>query len=183
MQTKLSFALLCFVIFTNSCSRETKPAGPEYRPTSTIKDIMDSMVDPSADFVWESVASTLTPKGWQEKFPRTDEEWKEVRRRAITVLEASNLLLMPGRRVAKPGEKADFPEVEESPEQIQALIDMDRAGWDTRAHGLHDAAADVLKAIDAKNAEQVLATGDKLDRACENCHAVYWYPRDKSGLN
>ena len=35
--------------------------------------------------------------------PRTDAEWNEVRRNAIIVAEASNLLMMEGRRVAKEG--------------------------------------------------------------------------------
>jgi cytochrome c556 len=30
---------------------------PEYQTTATIKDIMDSMVDPNADYLWESVAA------------------------------------------------------------------------------------------------------------------------------
>ena len=29
---------------------QTQPPQTEYRPTATIKDIMDSVVDPSADF-------------------------------------------------------------------------------------------------------------------------------------
>ena len=75
----------------------------EFRLDATIKDIMDSLVDPSADYIWDAVATTVTAKGKEEKYPRTDEEWKELRRRAIQLMEASNLLLIPGRRVARPG--------------------------------------------------------------------------------
>ena len=38
---------------------QTAPA-PEFRVDATIKDIMDSMVDPSADYIWDAVASTVT---------------------------------------------------------------------------------------------------------------------------
>ena len=91
----------------------TGPAKPntvaEFRTTATIKDIMDSVVDPSADYLWESVATIVTKKGTEERRPRTDMEWQEVRRRAIALIEATNLLIMDGRQVAKPGEKSENP--------------------------------------------------------------------------
>ena len=77
--------------------------------TATIKDIMDSMVDPSADFLFDSVAQIADEHGITEKAPHTDEEWQEVRRRAIQLLEAPNLLVMKGRKVARPGDKSENP--------------------------------------------------------------------------
>ena len=153
----------------------TAPA-PEFRVDATIKDIMDSMVDPSADYIWDAVASPVTAKGVEEKFPRTDEEWKEVRRRAVQVMEASNLLLIPGRRVARPGEKSD-PRIELPPERIEALINEDRAAFTKMAHDLYDSVIPALKAIDGKNKDALLDAGDAIDQACENCHMKYWYPK------
>ncbi len=98
---------------------------PPFRKTATIKDIMDSMVDPSADFLWESVATIVTRKGTEERRPRTDDEWKAVRRAAITLIEATNLLIMDGRAVAKPGEKSENPGIELSPEAIRRVMDDD----------------------------------------------------------
>ena len=43
-----------------ACRSTTPPAGPEYKMTTTIKDIMDSMVDKSADVIWDSVATIVT---------------------------------------------------------------------------------------------------------------------------
>src|SRR5215471_7400226 len=159
----------------------TKPAPePEFRPTATVKDIMDSMVDPSADFVWASVATVVDADGEHEKFPQTDDEWKDVRRRVITILEATNLLLVPGRHIAKPGEKADNPKIELAPEAIEALVNQDRPSWIRLAHGLHDAAAEALKAADARSTEAIMTAGETLDRACENCHQKYWYPPNEN---
>src|SRR5262249_29217040 len=143
---------------------------PEFRVDSTIKDIMDSLVDPGADYIWDAVATTMTVKGKEEKYPRTDDEWKEVRRRAIHLMEASNLLLIPGRHVARPGEKALDPRVELPPEQIEALINHDRANFTKLAHGLYDSVLPVLKAIETKDKDALLEAGDAIDRACENCH-------------
>src|SRR5215467_8126508 len=82
---------------------------PDFRLTGTIKDLMDGVVDPSADYLWDSVSTIVTRKGIEERRPRTDEDWKNVRRHAIALIEAPNLLMMEGRKVARPGEKSENP--------------------------------------------------------------------------
>jgi hypothetical protein len=159
-------------------SQPAAPSEPEYRTTATVKDIMDSMVDPAADFIWQSVETVVSAKGVEEKAPRTDEEWKEVRRHAIMLLEATNLLQIPGRHVARPGEKAEDPKVELAPEQIEDMISKDRVSWIKHAHSLHDATMEAFKAIEAKDAEKLLDVGNGIDEACEKCHLQYWYPNE-----
>ena len=156
------------------------PASPpvDYRLTATIKDLMDSEVDPSADFLWESVATIVTKAGTEERRPRTEEQWKEVRRRAIALIEAPNLLIMEGRKVAKPGEKSENPGIELGPEDMQQIIDGDRLTFMQRAHALQDAGLKALAAIDAKNVEGLSDAGEAIDEACESCHLKYWYPPD-----
>jgi hypothetical protein len=78
---------------------EAAQSSQQYRLTATIPDLMDGMIDPAADVLWDSVAYIATPKGVEDRQPRTDEEWKTVRNSAITLIEAANLLSMPGRRV------------------------------------------------------------------------------------
>lgn len=172
MRTLFSVILAALLlILTSSCI----PA-PEYRVTGTVKDIMDAVVDPNADFLWNSVATIEDAKGVVEKAPKTDDDWKELRRHAVTLMEAADLLQIPGRSIARPGEKSENPEVELSPEVIKTLVDSDRASWIKYNHGLHDATALMLKAIDAKDVAGVSEAGDILDRACEACHKHYWYP-------
>ena len=151
---------------------------PPFRKTATIKDIMDSMVDPSADFLWESVATIVTRKGTEERRPRTDDEWKAVRRAAITLVEATNLLIMDGRAVAKPGEKSENPGIELSPEAIRRVMDDDPDTLIKLAGALHDAGMKAMAAIDAKNADALSDAGEVIDNACETCHLKYWYPPD-----
>ena len=140
---------------------------------------MDSMVDPSGEAIFDSVAQIADERGITEKAPHTDAEWKEVRRHAIQLLEAPNLLVMPGRTVARSHERAENPNVELQPEDIQKLIDGDRAAFAARALKLQDAANDALAAIDARNAKALFDAAGKLDKACENCHLYYWYPNDE----
>jgi hypothetical protein len=146
--------------------------------TATFKDVMDSMVDPSADYLWESVATIVTKAGTEERRPRTEDDWKKVRRAAVTLIEATNLLVMDGRQVAKPGEKSENPGIELSPEAIRRVMDDDPATLITLAHALHDAGVKALAAIDAKNADALSDAGETIDNACENCHLKYWYPPD-----
>jgi hypothetical protein len=149
---------------------------PDYRLNATIKDIMDAFVDPAADHIWDSVATTITAKGRVEKYPQTDEEWKELRRSAIQIMEGANLVLLPGRRVARPDEKAD-PRIELPPDQIEALINQDRAAFTKMAHDLYDSVVPVLKAIEAKDKDKLLEVSDGIEGACENCHMKYWYAK------
>lgn len=153
-------------------------AAADFRTTATIKDIMDSVVDPSADYIWDSVSTIVTRKGVEERRPRTDMEWKEVRRRAVALVEATNLLIMNGRKVAQPGEKSENPGIELGPEDIQGLIDADHAALVKFAHGLHDAGMKALAAIDKKDADALSDSGEAIDEACEQCHLKYWYPPD-----
>jgi hypothetical protein len=180
MRKYQSLILATLLVLSGCQEREAAkpepPPQPQFRLDATIKDLMDSLVDPSADYIWDAVATTVTVKGKEEKYPRTDEEWKEVRRRAIHLMEAANLLLIPGRRVAKPGEKGD-PRVELPPEQIEALINQDRANFNKLANGLYDSVLPALRAIEAKDKEALLEAGDAIDRACEGCHFTYWYPK------
>jgi len=169
---------------TASCAAQTQPVSKaepqaEYRLTATVKDIMDALVDPGSDYIWDSVETVVSAKGVEEKAPRTDEEWKQVRNHAIMLLEATNLLQMPGRHVAQPGEKANDPNVELAPDQIEAAIIKDRAAWINHAHNLHDAVMKTLNAADAKDKDKLLEVGNDIDEACEKCHLQYWYPNEK----
>lgn len=165
--------------FVAACSR---PSAPEFQPTATVKDIMDSVVDPNADAIWDSVEVVATLQGTEEKAPKTDEDWKNLRRHAISLLEASNLLLVPGRRIAKPGEKAEDERVDLKPEEIEARVKDDPAAWTTGAHGLHAATLESLQAIEARDVKALLNAGDVLDQSCETCHRRYWYRVAPAGV-
>jgi len=155
------------------------PPPPEYVPTATVKDLMQSVVDPNADVVWLAVTTVQSAKGTLETRPKNDEEWTKVRHGAIALTEASNLLMVPGRHVARPGEKSDTPGVELEPSEMEALITKDLGAWRKRAHGLHEAGVAALQAIDAKDADKLFEVGEQIERACEGCHSQYWYPNEK----
>ena len=142
---------------------------------------MTAIVDPSADALWESVSSEVTSKGTEEKQPRTDQEWLAVRHNAIALIEAGNLLMMNGRAVTHAGKATEDAHIEgvSNPQQIRQAIDANPSRFHATALALHDAAAEALAAVDAKDAARLMIAGEKLDHACEGCHSVYWYPNAK----
>ena len=170
----LALISTCFV----SCSPAGNPKPEEYNTVATIKDIMDSMVDPSADYVWESVGIEISAEGTIEHAPRTDEEWKDERRRVIQLVEAANLLVMPGRLVAKPGEKAEDPEIELTPEEMEPLLKETRKTFLRLAKEFQGTSVELLEATDKRDLEAISRLGAELDMRCENCHKTYWYPKD-----
>ncbi len=161
-------------------SRPARPAAVSPL-TASIQELMLTLVDPSADALFESVSYESTAAGVVEVKPRTNDDWLMLRRHAVLVAESANLLKMPGRRVAPvtpiPGHEGEAPGPEDlSPAEIQKLIDRDRATFNRLAQGLQDAARIALKAIDDRNVAALFESGEPLDQACESCHVRYWYP-------
>jgi hypothetical protein len=157
-------------------TEETAPAAPQFRPVASIREVMNSVIDPSVDEVWNSVGSTVDEKGLTDRAPTEDEHWAEVRRHALIVSEAANLLLMHNRPVAPPGAPSLAPGVELTPEEIRALIDKNPEGWDFYVQQFQDSLKPALAAIDAKNPQALFDAGEKIDETCENCHTTFWYP-------
>ena len=176
--------LLLLIITVAGClsvaceAKKADEAAAEPGTAFTIREVMQSMVAPNADALWNAVSTSVTDKGIETKAPSNEEEWANMRHAAVTISEAMNTVLVPGRKVAKPGEQAKDPKVELTPEQIDALIAKDRAGWTKFARELQKAMNEAITAIDAKSADGLSAAGANIDAACENCHKQYWYPND-----
>lgn len=148
------------------------------RPAASIQQLMAGTIDPAADAIWEAVGSETGPGGIEEHFPRTAREWAALRRQALDIVAAAQLLQSGGRPVSHGGplEDADVPGISTAP-QIQQAIDGDRAAFNAHARELRAAGRAVLAAIDARAPQRLLKAGARLDAACERCHAAYWYPR------
>ena len=143
--TRAAAALIALV----ACTACSGPEPPPFKPIADVKQLMQGIVDPSADVVWESVKTTFTKDGMDERRPRTEVEWAHVRNNAMVLSEAGNLLMISPR--AKDGGE-----------------------WMTRSQELVDTASVALRAAEAKNVEQLYMVGGLIDEACENCHKKYW---------
>jgi hypothetical protein len=178
-----SVALLVAVIAAG-CRRAGEAAAPEatlppFANELTIKDLMLNVVDTNADIVWLSVTTVASDKGLVETRPTTDEEWTRVKGAAITLAEAANLLMIPGRKVAPDDHKSEVPGIELEGHEMDALIAKDPQAFYKHARDLYAAAMLAAQAADKKDADKVFEVGEAIEHACEGCHRAYWYPNEK----
>ncbi len=161
------------------------PTAPELlgslKPVVSVKELMESEIDPLSDNIFEAVGTSVTLQGRVETAPKTDDDWAKVRIGAVVLAESANLLKIP-RPFAPPGDLnnsggPDAPEL--SPDQIQAKVDADKPKWDKYAEDLRAVAVEVLDIVKRKDTAGLEAVGGKLDKACEKCHLEYWYPGDR----
>ena len=117
-------------------------------PVASVKQIMKGIVGPAATTVFESVSTTVSAKGTEEKAPRTEEEWEHVGTSAAALIESGNLLVMGSRAI-------------------------DQGDWVKMSQALIEAGTVALRATEAKNAEQVLAAGEAVNASCDTCHRKY----------
>jgi hypothetical protein len=173
---KLSLALVA-ALGLSGCNR---PPAPDQapRPVASIQELMLNVVDPSADELWDSVSEHFTAAGSERHEPKTDADWAALRRHAIVLVEAPNLLVVKDRPVTVKSMKvAD----EGSPgiyttAQIQKAIADDPARFAAAARRLQVTAEKMVAAIDRKDPAAVELVGSEIDEACEACHTQYWYP-------
>ena len=92
------------------------PAAPPYNPVASIREVMNSVIDPNVDVVWNAVKTVIDHGKPIEHAPANDEEWAAVRHSAMTVSEGANLLMMPGRAVAPPGAGSLSPGIQLAPD-------------------------------------------------------------------
>jgi hypothetical protein len=145
---------------------------------SSIKDLMVSIVDPSADALWGAVGTVMDKEGIHELLPKTQEEWLDLRRAAIRIIEGGNLLMMPGREAAPVGTKSETPGVELEPAQIAVLIKKKRKEFNEFAKALQLLGLEALRASDAKNVDLLVDIGGRMENICEGCHKTFWYPSE-----
>ena len=169
---KSAFLTIAALALLAGCNQG--PAAPE----KTVQQLMAEDVQPTAKIYWDSVQFISDETGDHDIFPKTDEDWARVKAGAITLAEAANLLMIPGRRVARPGEKSEVPGVELEPEEMDALIAKDRNKFNEHAKALYNAAMLAANAAEKKDADKIFEVGETIELACENCHREYWYPNE-----
>jgi hypothetical protein len=182
-------SILLGTFLLQSCAQPPAAApaaaeAPSLTPVLSVKELMEHIVDPIADWIFDAAVIDVSEKGVVETKPLTDEDWLKVERGALILAESANLLKMP-RAMVPAGDKSlnDAPGGPElTPAEIEAKIKDDRAAWDRHADALRTATLESLKIIRARDAEGLFTVGDKIDKACEGCHLEYWYPGDKKAV-
>jgi hypothetical protein len=124
------------------------PAAPPFRAVVPLKQLMEQVIDPAADVIWDSVKTIITQTETKEIAPHTDAEWTAVRNAAVLIAESGNLLLIDGRA-------------------------RDTEGWIKAAKRLTSMGEAAMKAAESKSAEAVFNAGGDIYSACKACHERY----------
>jgi hypothetical protein len=153
-------ATLALLLALLGCSAPEAPneQAPKAAPTAggtapfdaslPMQELMNHVVQYSAQGVWERQGFVIDARGEHSLFPTNDEEWEKAESAALTLAEVTNTLLVPGRRV---------PEAE----------------WDKAAAEVRKIAIQAAKAAEKHDKDAFFAAGEKLDAACDGCHARY----------
>lgn len=150
---RMSIVLLAVALC--SCQSETPTSvatlaanGVEFQEVADVKQLMNWIMEPNADVLWEAVGTIITMEGEQNLRPETDEQWTAIRDAAAVVAESSNLLLTPGRL-------------------------QDRGDWVKHAHHLAKVAQEAIAAAEAKDVDALFTAGGDVYLACTECHSQY----------
>lgn len=122
---------------------------PPFDNSVSVKELMASMMDPTADIVWESVGTIVTKEGTFERAPETDEEWDRIKAHAIILVESGNLLLLPARSGNNPEWNqltVDF--IAQAKRVVEAASKHDKQGMFDRGADMYDACVNCHKRFD-----------------------------------
>src|SRR5471032_895031 len=133
----------------------TPPSGmsPKFR----ISDIMNAMMVPSSNYVWNSVATVTDATGVHESKPTTDEDWNNLYHSAVELTEVANLLMVPGRSRCVGG----------------AIPAEYRVDFSQKARELMEAANIAVIAAKKHDVDGIGEAGERIDIACDLCHEKY----------
>jgi hypothetical protein len=138
-----------FVVASARTTRHAVPADvPATTPVASVKQIMKGIVGPASTVVYNAVGSTITAAGVDERAPKTDEEWEAVGISAAALIEGGNLLLM-GNRV------------------------LDHGDWVKLTNDMINGGKEALRAVEARSADGVMASGEPINNSCDACHEKY----------
>jgi len=124
-----------FVLIAASAFAQTPS---ESRPAATMKQLMLDLIHPASNDILLFV---------NRGEPKDEKDWAAVRRGALALAEAGDLLMAPGR--ARQGD------------------------WTKDAKMLSDVGAAAYKAAQARDFKAMAALSESLDASCTNCHKQY----------
>lgn len=130
-------------------SASTAASAEQYDLRLDMKAFMDDVLDPVSDVIWDYAGwIDDVNTGYEELYPKNDEEWLLVKQKAAQLIEAGNALALPGRAV-------------------------DNDGWITYANALSTAGALAYESAEAQNREDFFQAGAQIYSVCTACHQGY----------
>lgn len=142
--------LLAALFLLVACSQQEESAQQEspFQPTGDVQYLMQWVMDPAVDRLWDNSGWIITQEGTQDLTPANEETWLAMQHSAAVVAESGNLLLMPG-------------------------IAKDEGAWRDISLGLIEAGLKAKAAAEAQDADAFFEAGGLIYRVCLSCHLIY----------
>jgi hypothetical protein len=131
-----------------ACVHRPPPAGPPFKPVTTTRELMESVVAHAAEVYWGAVQVIVDETGVHERNPQTDAEWESVWAAALSIAESGNLLMMAPRAI-------------------------DDGAWMQFSRSLIEAGVEAAAAAQAHDVDRVFAAGEGVYNVCTGCHLRY----------
>lgn len=142
---------IAFIIAGARAARVNPPAHadvPPAPPVATIKQIMNAIVLPNANVIYNAVGTTIDGTKVEETVPKNDKEWSAVGDSAAAIVESGNMLLVGDRFI-------------------------DKREWLSYTQRFIAAGKAALAAATEKKPDGILAAGGDLNETCDACHEKY----------
>ena len=153
----------------------------DMKPIVSVKELMQYMIDPASDYIFDSVSTVIKPDGTGRRKSAEDRCGLGEAPRRRGDAGRGNLSAEGPRPFTPPGDENNSvgPDATElSPAQILAKVQKDPVEWNARIEALRNVGLEVLEIVKRKNTSELWDASENLDVACEQCHASYWYPKE-----
>ncbi|MGH2400456.1 MAG: hypothetical protein ACRDF6_11475 [bacterium] len=143
-------SLLCTGALTLQQCRSTpaEEGQPAFKPVATIDQVMDAVIIPNAQTIWDAVVYN---NGVLVQSPKTDDDWYNLQMNAYAVAEAGNLLMIPPRA-------------------------KDEGDWMKFSAALTQRSVEAVRAAERKDLQGLLTAGGNMYNVCTDCHRKYVTP-------
>jgi hypothetical protein len=113
-----------------------------------LKEFMPHVMQYAGDGIWKRQGFVTDKTGEHSLSPKNDKEWEDAESAARTLVEVTNVLLIPGRRVPDPN-------------------------WDKAVLDVRKVALQAADAAERKDNDAWFKAGSDLDEACDVCHKQF----------
>jgi len=121
--------------------------GEPLHVTTNNRQTMTLIINPATEMLLESGGYIITAAGDQDLEPATSEDWSNVKSAAEALVEAGNLLTLPGRSAG--------------------------TDWDEYVSDLISASKLVMAAAQQQDVGTLFDAGERIYQACQTCHNQY----------
>lgn len=151
MKSHLPVAALIALALAAGCTpgKPVQTKGAKFNTDLPMTEFMGHFVDPAAFMYWDNSGTVVDEKGEHSRYPTTDEGWDVLVTGATMLVEAGNLLQMPGRT--------------REPE----------AQWNKYAQMLSERALLARAAAEKHDQKAVFDEGGRVYEVCVACHEQF----------